>query len=176
MTKSEKKLTQTHLHIGEIYREHGVKGFCKAYIYSQSDDNLLEGESYILQAEDGRQKEVKLSEVSTVGRYFLLHFAGFQSPEQIEGWRKAGIWIAKTKLAQDDEMYDYEWVGFEILDTKKQSVGTVKEIAYTPLRQFLITPSVGSEVLIPYNKDWIVNLDKKTKTLVLDLPEGLLEV
>lgn len=172
-----KKNQSDFLQIGEIYREHGVKGFCKAYIYSGDDDNLDVGKKYLLALDDAQKRESKLLSVSCVGRYFLLHFDIFQSPEEARLWRKAGIWVKKVALKKlSDEMYDFQWQGFTVYDDHKTCVGVIKEVEYTPMRQFLVTTADGTERLIPYQQEWIVKKDDTKKTLIMQLPEGILEL
>lgn len=164
-----------HLQIGEIYREHGVKGYVKVYIYSATDENLEAGKSYVLQSQDGVLLKTKLEDVSSVGRYFLLKFDAFKNPEDVQSFRKAGFFVEKSKLTREEgEIYDYEWQGLRVLDAKKHEIGVIKQIAYVPLKQFLVQTASQAEVLIPYNPDWIVAVDLKTKSVTLDLPEGLL--
>lgn len=166
-----------HLHIGEIYREHGVRGFCKAFIYGGTDDNLNEGTEYLLVAADGNSKKMKLESVGVVGRYFLLKFDGLRSPEELAAWRKAGIWIAKKALHHDEgEIYDYEWEGVALLGADKKNIGTIRGVAYLPLKQFVVTKDGGEEFYVPYRTEWIVGFDRESKTVVMDLPEGIGEL
>lgn len=164
------------LHIGQIYREHGVKGFCKAHIFSQSDENLAEGRPYWLVTED-KNKAVRLAELSHVGRYFLLRFTGLESPEDLIPWRKAGLWMNKENLARDGgELYDFEWPGFDVLQNDGRSLGHITEVIYTPLRNFLVRKADGAEVIIPSEKSWITNINQKKKQVVMNLPEGIVDL
>lgn len=164
---------QTHIQIGEIYREHGVKGFCKAYIYSGTDENLFEDGTYWLVNQDGVERKTKLEDVSSVGKFFLLKFSLFQNPEEISSWRKAGIWITKEKLHREEgEKYDFEWEGFQIFDSEEHQIGEVQSIAYTPLKQFVVMHK-GHEVLIPYQEEWILEINEDKKIVKMNLPEGL---
>lgn len=166
-----------HIQLGAIYREHGVKGFCKAHIFGSSDDNLEEGRRYTLVSVDGQQLESKLESISSVGRYFLLKFDAFRSPEQIEAWRKAGIWIAKADLNRaDGEVYDYEWEGLILQLPDGRVIGKIVSITYMPLKQFVVQPGSGESFLVPYTPPWIVSVDRERKVVVMDLPEGLWEV
>lgn len=167
---------ENYIQIGQIYREHGVKGLLKAYIYSQSDDNLFEGQKMIIE-KDGKEIAAELTDISTVGRYFLLKFDCFSQPEQIQDWRKAGIYIAKGDLQrdEDDDLYDFEWEGFEIRDQQDKRVGEVQRIVYSPMAQFEVELENEEWVLIPYVEDWFLDVNKDKKVLKIELPEGLVE-
>lgn len=166
-----------YLQIGEIYREHGVKGYVKVYVYSATDENLELGRTYVLKPQSGELIKTKLKDLSVVGRYFLLKFDAFHTPEDILSFRKAGLFVERTKLAREDgEIYDYEWEGLRVFDTKARDVGVICRIAYMPLKQFVVQTPSSAEVLIPYNPAWIAKVDLAAKSVILDLPEGLLEI
>lgn len=168
---------KNHLKIGEIYREHGVKGFCKAFIYGGTDDNLNEGASYVLEPVDGEAKAMKLQSVGVVGRYYLLKFDGIRSPEEWAVWRKAGLWLAKDALKREEgEIYDFEWEGVRLIAADHSAVGTILKIDYTPLKQFVVAKDGGEEFYVPYRQEWIRQFDRDAKTVVMDLPEGIGEL
>lgn len=166
---------EKHLKIGEIYREHGVKGLCKVYVYSGTDENLRVGESYELLSAQNLHKKVKIKTIEVLGRYFLVGFDAFTKPEDIASWRKSSLWLERAKLArQKGDAYDFEWHGVTVLNEKGEVLGKVLRMAYTPLRQFCIETKNGQETLIPFVPEWIVKDDREKKTLTMKIPEGLL--
>lgn len=163
-----------HLQIGEIYREHGLKGLCKVYVYSMDSENLIEGQTYVLKSLEGKICKTILQSVSVGQKFFLVQFDCFSGADQILPWRKASLWLPKVALQKtDQDVYDFEWEDFRIFDAQHKEVGVVQRIEHTPLMQFVVDVQ-GRDVLIPYVPAWIVSCDAKNKTLVLDLPEGLL--
>lgn len=171
--------TDDFIQIGQIYREHGVNGFCKVHIFSGGDDNLTVGASYELRhATDGSRSSVQLAQVGSIGRYFLLKFVKIATPEALLKWRKAGLWMAKARLTQvaDGEMYDHEWIGFVVMDQSQRVLGRVSGLSYTPLRQWIVVGTDGREFLIPLTPAWVVHLDRKAKRVSVDLPEGILDL
>lgn len=171
-----------YIQLGEIYREHGVKGVCKFFSYSNSDDHLVEDQSYLLRRTDGEEKVVKILNISVFGRYFLIQFDFFHSPEAVIPWRKAALWIDKSlmKKSRGKDLYDYEWEGFVIHDQKKSIVGEILRVEHNPLKQFLVKLDSsqgvrsGEEIYVPCIEDWIVDLDRKKHVVVFELPEGLI--
>lgn len=166
-------LETDYLNIGEIYREHGIQGACKFYSYSSDDLNLDESKQYILQKQDGSESSARIQSVKTLGRYFLVKFDLFQTPEQIRDWRKAKLWIRKQDLNRNDvDLYDFEWEGFSMLDENNKAIGTIRSVQHIPLKNFIVITTRG-ESLVPYVEDWIVRIDKDNKTIAMKLPEGL---
>lgn len=164
-----------HIEIGQIYREHGLKGLCKVYIYSMSDDNLFEEEEYVLQTETGKTCKTKLLSIAVSKKFFLLQFDCFPGADAVIPWRKATLWIHKSKLQRDEgETFAFEWEGFQVFDANGKKLGEIQNVEYTPLPQFVVKPEEGENVLIPWVAEWIIKKDGDQKTVVLDLPEGLI--
>lgn len=165
---------ETHLRLGQIYREHGVKGQCTFYSYSGKADHLTPKRTYILVNTEGEQQKIRIKRIVSYQKMFLVHFDLFSSPEEVHPWRKATLWIEKKKLQRTDiDMYDYEWEGFTLLNEHKKNVGVIAGIAYTPLKQFIVCLDDQREIFIPFVYEWVVKLERDQKKLVLRLPEGL---
>jgi 16S rRNA processing protein RimM len=66
-------------------------------------------------------------------------------------------------------------LGFEIVEDKK-SLGKILEIIEQP-HQLLCRIEINEkEVLIPLHEDTIRKIDKKARQVIVELPEGLLEI
>ncbi|MBK7854619.1 MAG: hypothetical protein IPJ79_06625 [Bacteroidetes bacterium] len=64
----------------------------------------------------------------------------------------------------------------EVSDVNFGLIGTVKdmiEMPAQPLAQIFVNEK---EVLLPINKDFVVEFNKQEKKLIMKLPEGLLEI
>lgn len=165
---------EKYLKIGEIYREHGIKGQCKVYIYSGTDENIQKGSSYWLVNSSGVRKKVKIKTTEVSGRYFLIGFDTFTKPEDIFSWRKAGLWMERVQLVRrEGDAYDFEWQGATILNESGEVLGKVLRMEYTPLRQFCVETKDGQEILIPFVPEWILKDDREKKILTMKIPEGL---
>ncbi|MBF0104652.1 MAG: 16S rRNA processing protein RimM [Deltaproteobacteria bacterium] len=169
-----------YIRVGEIYREHGVKGVCKFYCYSSMKKNLRSGESYVLQRIDGEVREVQINHMSASPRFFLVHFDIFNTPESIVLYRKATLWLPKTRLKREKgEFFDDEFIGLYLKTTAGETVGIIKEVIYNPLRQMIVSVTSGlkknrqSEIMIPYVRDWFVSIDLEKKEITINLPDGL---
>jgi 16S rRNA processing protein RimM len=168
---------KTEIQIGRIYREHGVHGLCKVHCFESDGKTLMIGKAYRLSAAAGDEREAKIESISPMGRYFLVKFSGFKTPEELLKWRQATISLPQAELpvSKGKDLFDYEWPGFTLLDGDGQKLGTIVEVSYTPLRQLVVqTPDDDEPKLVPLVPEWIAKLDRKAKTLTVNLPEGLL--
>ncbi len=72
----------------------------------------------------------------------------------------------------EEEETEDDFTGWTVFDGKCK-IGVVTGLEPIPGNPCLDVDVNGSEVLIPLHEDFVVSIDEKSKTLVLNLPEGL---
>ena len=85
-----------------------------------------------------------------------------------------------SRMMQDDEMEDgYPldfFIGFQLVTTDGKRVGEITDVDDQTENAIFIVNSNGSEVLVPASDDLIEEIDEESKEIVVDLPDGLLEL
>ncbi len=76
----------------------------------------------------------------------------------------------------DDQFYYHEIIGFTAEDVNFGKIGIVKGVNDSAAQALFEIDRDGKQILIPVNDDFIKKVDKKNKTLLLDTPEGLIEM
>lgn len=66
-------------------------------------------------------------------------------------------------------------LGFDIIENE-QTLGKILEVIEQPHQILCRIEVKGKEVLIPLHEDTIVKIDKKKSQVIVELPEGLLEI
>ena len=77
---------------------------------------------------------------------------------------------------EGDKFYYHEIIGFTIEDVNFGDVGVVKAINDTTAQALFEIDRNGIEILIPMNDHFIKKVDKKTKTILVETPEGLIDL
>tara|TARA_R110000850_G_scaffold277120_1_gene423031 strand:+ start:11223 stop:11747 length:525 start_codon:yes stop_codon:yes gene_type:complete len=77
---------------------------------------------------------------------------------------------------EDDQFYYHEIIGFSAEDVNFGKIGIVKGVNDSAAQALFEIERDGKQILIPVNDDFIKKVDKKSKTLLLDTPEGLIEM
>jgi 16S rRNA processing protein RimM len=76
-----------------------------------------------------------------------------------------------------DDSLEYEGlVGFMLLDKTRGEIGTIEEVLEMPQQEMALLKFNGREILIPLNTQFIVEIDEIKRQVMMDLPEGLLDV
>ncbi|MBA4241368.1 MAG: hypothetical protein C0448_11620 [Sphingobacteriaceae bacterium] len=79
-------------------------------------------------------------------------------------------------ILENDESLN-EFIGYAIIDTKLGNIGNISEVDEKTDNAIVkvIHPS-GVEIILPFNDDFIVEIDDDLKTIEFNAPEGLIEM
>jgi len=77
---------------------------------------------------------------------------------------------------EGDKFYFHEVIGFEIKDVNFGKVGVIKSINDSTAQALFEIDRDGVEILIPMNDEFIKKVDKKNKTILVETPEGLIDL
>jgi 16S rRNA processing protein RimM len=75
-----------------------------------------------------------------------------------------------------DKFYFHEVIGFIIKDKNFGEVGILKGINDSTAQPLFEIDRNGIEILIPMNDEFIIKVDRKNKTIVVNTPEGLIDL
>jgi len=77
---------------------------------------------------------------------------------------------------EDDKFYFHEVIGFNVEDVNFGKVGVIKSINDSTAQSLFEIDRDGIEILIPMNDEFIKKLDRKNKTILVETPEGLIDL
>jgi 16S rRNA processing protein RimM len=109
------------------------------------------------------------------GDHLIFKFQGVDTISDAEKLAGAEVAIPFEQRAElaEDEVYQSDVVGCEVLDATGRSLGVVsdfQETGGTPLLQ------VGNDLLIPFATSICTKIDLENKRIIVDLPDGLLDL
>jgi len=77
---------------------------------------------------------------------------------------------------EDDKFYFHEVIGFTVEDINFGKVGIITAINDSTAQSLFEIDRDGTQILIPMNDDFIKKVDKKKKLIIVDTPEGLIDL
>ncbi|MGI9195507.1 MAG: ribosome maturation factor RimM [Candidatus Nanopelagicus sp.] len=160
--------------VGRIGRAHGVLG--EATIEVQTDDPDIRFQiGNKLTLDDGRQLTIRSSRWHN--QILLLAFDGVADRNQIEELRDQLIStdVDLGSLAPG-EYHFQQLIGCQVFQQNGELIGAVDEIVKLPGQDLLSVSRSGEQVLIPMVKQIIIEIDISAKKIVVNPPEGLLDV
>ena len=160
--------------VGRIGRAHGVLG--EATIEVRTDDADLRfavGNEVTLE----NSKKLIIKSSRWHNQVLLLSFEGITDRNQIEELRDQLISAEVDTSAMAPGEYHYQQlIGSQVFLQSGDQVGVVGEIVKLPGQDLLSIDKGGNQVLVPMVKQIIISIDVAAKKIVINPPEGLLDV
>jgi 16S rRNA processing protein RimM len=174
----------THRLVGRVGRPHGVRGEVGVAVRTDVPDERFTVGA-LLAAGGGRVLTV--SSVRPHAGRLLVRFEGVDDRTGAEALRGALLTVDVRTLAPieaPDEFHDHELEGLLVVDTAGGELGAVREVLHSPGGDLLVIetgpgtgPDTGpGEVLVPFVREIVPDVDLAARLVVLDPPEGLFEV
>lgn len=168
--------------VATIRRPHGVRGELALALETDRPRAVFaRGRVLLLGDTAGRPTggSLTVERARQVPSGMLLKSAEFSSrTPELEALRGRSLLIRAEDAAPAgaNELHYRELLGMQII-VDDQRLGTVREITRTAAGELLVVrDDAGTERLIPYVREWIRGVDLTARSLVLEPPEGLLEV
>jgi len=168
--------------VGRIGRPHGLRG--EVAINPETDfpeDRFARGARLLMTRPGGTAEAIQEIQVATVrfhnGRP-LVRFEGCDAIEAVEPLVGASLWIrADSRPALPEGHYYHDaLIGCDVETVAGQAVGQVTRIDAFGSAPLLVVTDGRHEVLIPLAEAICVRIDPVGRRIVIDPPEGLLDV
>ncbi len=166
-------------YLGKIVKKYGLKGELLAKIDTDEPESYNNLGSVFLETR-GKLVPFFLNKASLHKSNTLrLDFEDVNNMEEAEALIGKSIYLPLEDLPQLDgnKFYYHEIKGYEAVDRNKGPIGFITGINdQAPQAFFIIKDKQDNEILIPVADQFIVNVDRENKKIVLDPPEGLIDI
>lgn len=107
-----------------------------------------------------------------------IKFEGVDSEEASKRLLKKEIFLplALKPESESDEFYLEDLVNFKVSDRVLGDLGTVTDVIDHPLNPLIQVEGKKGNALIPFNDTFIISTDNLMKSLIVEIPEGLLNL
>jgi 16S rRNA processing protein RimM len=174
----------SHLVVGHLNKAHGTRGELFLWPLTVDPDGAFAaGTELHLADEAGEAPDVSFAPVRVQGarpfkRGFLIKLEGVDSRDQAE-WL-AGRYLvrplAEVRPLEEGEVFYHDLLGMSVEAADGVPVGEIVEVyELRPVHMLEVARESGT-VLIPFARDMVRQLDREAKRLVMELPEGLLDL
>ncbi|MEI6048141.1 MAG: ribosome maturation factor RimM [Bacteroidota bacterium] len=163
--------------LGRITKVSGYEGAVAVKLEKIFSENIPLMESVFLEIE-GRPVPFFISESKYSGADILkLRFEGYDSIEKINEFTGCRVFLTTGAPAEKKTDGITSLIEYKVLIDDDILLGTIMEVIPNPGQLLLkVLSTKKKEILIPFHEDFIVKIDKKKKTLLMDIPEGLTEI
>lgn len=107
-----------------------------------------------------------------------LKFEDVDTEADADSILKSGLYLPLDLLPklEGNKFYFHEVLGFKVIDKNFGDVGILKAINDTTAQSLFVIDREGTEILIPMNDDFIKEVNRKNKTILVAAPEGLIDL
>jgi len=165
--------------IARAVRTHGLKGEIVAELLTDFPERFEDVDELILVSPAGKRALGQLEGFWLQKNRVVLKLAGYDDVDRAKeliGYDFAVPESDRVPL-DEDEFYDWELEGC-IVKAGEKSIGQVRSVMRTggAAAVLVVADDSGSERLVPLAAEIVVNVDKAARVILIDPPEGLLDL
>jgi 16S rRNA processing protein RimM len=166
--------------VGRLRKPHGLKGDCTLFPLTDSPESIFSpGRAVWLLDLEGQTVAGPLTveRSRSYHREWLVKFAGVESRDALDPYRGLLLGVPPEALGPlgEDEVYLHELDGFSVRLADDTPLGLVSAVYELPAGLMIEVQGPKREFLLPYKKEFVRQVDRAGRRLVVSLPEGLLE-
>ncbi|WP_242117204.1 ribosome maturation factor RimM [Aestuariivivens sediminicola] len=107
-----------------------------------------------------------------------IKFEDVDNEADAEAILKSDLYLPLNLLPklEGNKFYYHEVIGFTVKDKNYGDVGIITSINDSTAQALFEIQNKGKEVLIPMNDEFILNVDRETRTILVETPEGLINL
>ena len=166
---------QKYTQIGQLKKPFGVKGFLKVDIEEKYLTVFSDLEVLFI-PEHGSPVPFFVETVKEE-KGLLLKLEDVDSPEAAKKLSNLPILADSDKLPKKQGLIiDSTLLGFELHDEEVGFVGNIAAIEEYPQQLMAIVEGAEEEFLIPLHEALILGIDPEEQVILMNLPEGLLDI
>ena len=173
-------MDETLIKVGATQNTHALKGELKVFIEEEFEDDFLNIDTVFLTIA-GKNIPYFIESVRG-GNAMIVKFEDIDSIEAAAKIAKKPILLrASDMIPEEDREYEsvasYNYLeGYMMVDKNIGQLAVIEEVIEMPQQEMAVIQYLNQEKLVPLNDRFIVSVEDKTKTVMVNLPEGLLEL
>lgn len=168
--------------VGRVIKAHGVTGEMAVEVRTD-DPEVRFAPGVTLRGRPGRggaERDFVIESVRAHSDRLLVRLEGVGDRNAADALRGTLFLVDSGSLPpidDPDEFYDHQLEGMTVTTTEDHIVGTVAEVLHTAAGELLAVRNAdGAEVLVPFVSAIVVSVSLADRAVVIDPPEGLLEL
>jgi 16S rRNA processing protein RimM len=165
--------------VARAVRTRGLKGEIVADLLTDFPERFEVLDQLIALSPSGVESVLELESFWFQNERIILKFTGVDSIEaaqELIGYQFCIPEADRIPLSEN-EYYDFELEGCNVRDVSGRDIGRVRRVLKTGAVEILeIATEMGTTVLVPLAESMVTRIDISAKQIVIDPPEGLLEL
>lgn len=164
---------EEYIYIGKIVNTHGIKGEVRILSdFEKKDKVFIIGMPIYI----GRKKEKEIIDSYRHHKNFeMITMKGYNDINQILKYKGLYVYIKKEDLyLEDGEYLETDLINLTVIVDNKEK-GIITDIRDSGHNKFLVIKIDSKEIFIPYQKEFIGNIDFTNKKIEIKPIKGMFE-
>jgi 16S rRNA processing protein RimM len=165
-------------YLGKIAKKFSFKG--EVLIYLDTDEPELYENMESVFVEFNKNLVPFFIENSSLHKndFLRVQFEDVDSEAEADTLLGCEVYLPLSMLPklEGNQFYFHEVIGFEIEDKRLGVFGKIVSVNDTTAQPLFEVVNGNVEILIPMIDQFLVEIDRKNKKVIMDLPEGLVEM
>lgn len=165
--------------VARATKTRGLKGELIAEVLTDFPERFEQVSELTGVSVGGERKQVGLENYWFQNDRLVLKFTGYDSIETAKGLVgcEFGLPLAERVELAEDEYYDWEFEGCSVESTLGLAIGQVREVMRTGGVELLVVEDAERrELFVPLVASIVIGIDISRKKILIDPPEGLLDL
>jgi 16S rRNA processing protein RimM len=169
-----------HVVVGRLRKPHGLKGDCTLFPLTDDPETIFSPgrEVWVMDlAGEAVAGPLRIERSRRYHREWLVKFKELETREALDQLRGHFLGVRPSELAppKEDEVYLHELDGFAVRLEDDTPLGLVSAVYELPGGLVIEVQGPQREFLLPYKKEFVREVDRGGRKLVVAPPEGLIE-
>ena len=172
------------IEVGRVAKPHGLHGDVKIRFEERFLEDIARADALFLPLK-GQYLPYFIEEIRETPSGFLLKFEDVDSLEDAQPFAGKPLLLREEDLLPQEqesidglsfeEIHPELFAGYQLSDVHLGLIGTISDVVTSTGQPLAIVGWQGKDYFIPLVSAFVKQLDISTKSLLLELPEGMLE-
>ena len=164
--------------MGRFGKPRGVSGEINITPETDDPERFLDLDGVYVVIE-GQKKRLRFQSVALIGGRPVVKVEGYNGREEVSRLTNLSIEIPMTEARElpEGSYYQFDLVGCRVTGVDGVEYGMIEEVLLYPANDlYRIKSDEFGEILLPAVDRFIVKVDIDKKTIIIDPPDGLIEI
>lgn len=166
------------IRVGVIASTHGIRGEVKVFPTTDDVDRFKKLKIVIL--DTGKEQiNLEIEGIKFFKQMVILKFKGIDNINDIEKYKGKDLLVTRENAVKlnKGEYFIFDLIGCNVVTDENHELGELTEVIQTGANDvYVVKTNEGKEILLPYIKDCILNVDIEQKQIQVHILPGLLDL